>query len=171
MTLIFILKSTHITTIMKLRFIIFAAIFGLAASSFAQARSSRADREKWLKEVREYKHDLLVEETEMSQEQQDEFLPLYSAMEKEIYQVNFDARALENKISSSSAVVSDLEYEKAAEALAEVKQREGEIEMEYYKKFEKILSKKQLFLLKRAENRFTRNMLNHNRRGQSSKTK
>lgn len=158
---------------MKLQYIIFATIISFSTSAFAQSqsRSASADRERWLKEVREYKHDLLVEETEMTKEQQAEFLPLYSAMEKEIYQVNYDARALEGKISASSAKVSDLEYEKAAEALSEVKQREGEIELEYYKKFEKILSKKQLFLLKRAENRFTRDMLNHNRRGKSSKTK
>ena len=38
-------------------------------------------------------------------------------------------------------------------------------------KFEKILSKKQMFLLKRAENRFARNMLSHSKRGHSSKTK
>ena len=92
-------------------------------------------------------------------------------MEQEIYQVNVEARNLENKISNSTDEISELEYEKAAEALAEVKSREGEIELNYYKKFEKILSKKQLFLLKRAENRFTRDMLNHNRIGKSSKTK
>lgn len=158
---------------MKLRYIIIAATICLCASASAQApaRSSKADREKWLKEVREYKHDMLVEETEMTQAQKAEFLPLYTEMEKEIYQVNVDARTLEQKISNAADGVSELEYEKAAEALAEVKQREGQIELEYFKKFEKILSKKQLFLLKRAENRFTRDMLNHNRRGQSSKTK
>ncbi|MGN1245818.1 MAG: hypothetical protein ACI4UN_04215 [Muribaculaceae bacterium] len=157
---------------MKLIYILFAAIvctfFNVNAQ---QPKQSKADREKWLKEVREYKHDMLIEATEMSAAQKSEFLPLYSAMEKEIYQVNIDARNLENKISNSSAEISDLEYQKAAEALAEVKAREGEIELEYFKKFEKILSKKQLFLLKRAENRFTRDMLNHNRKGKSSKTK
>lgn len=159
---------------MNPKYLFFAAIISLSASVYAQtapARSSKADREKWLKEVRDYKHDLLVEETEMTQAQKAEFLPLYSAMEKEIYQVNLDARALEAKIAGSNEAVTDLEYEKAAEALAEVKSREGQIELDYFKKFEKILSKKQLFQLKRAENRFTREMLNHNKKGQTSKTK
>ena len=154
------------------QYIIFATLLCLAINANAQApKQSRADRNKWLKEVREYKHEKLVEETDMSAAQKAEFLPLYSAMEQEIYQVNVEARNLENKISNSTDEISELEYEKAAEALAEVKSREGDIELKYYKKFEKILSKKQLFLLKRAENRFTRDMLNHNRIGKSSKTK
>ena len=45
-----------------------------------------------------------------------------------------------------------------------IKQKEGEIEMEYFTKFEKILSKKQLFLLKRAENKFTQSILNYHKK-------
>ena len=160
---------------MKHRALFIIALSFLACSSgsaWAQkGDKSRIAREKWIKEVRTYKHDLLVEETGMSASQKSEFLPLYSAMEQEIYQVNYDARALESKISASSEDVSELEYEKAAEALAEVKSKEAQIEMEYFHKFEKILSKKQMFLLKRAENRFARNMLSHSKRGHSSKTK
>ena len=157
---------------MKPQYILFATLLCISFNIDAQAqKQSKADRDKWLKEVREYKHDKLVEETDMSAAQKAEFLPLYSAMEQEIYQVNIDARNLENKIANSTDDISELEYEKAAEALAEVKSREGDIELKYYKKFEKILSKKQLFLLKRAENRFTRDMLTHNRIGKSLKTK
>lgn len=157
---------------MKPQYILLATFLCMLLNANAQApKQSRADRDKWLKEVREYKHDKLVEETDMSAAQKAEFLPIYSAMEQEIYQVNIEARNLENKISNSTEEISELEYEKAAEALAEVKSHEGDIELKYYKKFEKILSKKQLFLLKRAENRFTRDMLNHNRMGKSSKNK
>lgn len=83
-------------------------------------------------------------------------------MEKEIFQINKEVREMEKKVSSSSNV-SDTEYEKTAEAMSEVKAQEAKIESEYFEKFSKILSKKQLFLLKRAENRFTRDMLNHHR--------
>ena len=37
--------------------------------------------------------------------------------------------------------------------------REGEIEAKYFDKFSKILSKKQLYQLKQAEVKFTREML------------
>lgn len=153
----------------------YAFIFALASAfsvSVIQAQSNRAsNRTKWLKEVREYKYDKLIEETEMTKAQQNEFFPLYSAMEKEIYQVNVEARQLESKVSNSKSEVSELEYEKAADALAEAKSREAQIELDYYHKFSKILSKKQLFQLKRAENRFTRDMLGHYKRGQATKKK
>ena len=42
--------------------------------------------------------------------------------------------------------------------------REGEIEAKYFDKFSKILTKKQLFLLKQAEVKFTREMLNKNKK-------
>lgn len=149
---------------------IFIAILACACSFSMLAAPQKADkRSKWLKEVQDYKHDMLVEEAEMTEEQKKEFLPLYSDMEAETYQANVEARQLEAKISSSTEEVTDLEYEVAAKALAEVKLKEAQIEMTYYEKFEKILSKKQLFLLKRAENRFTRDMLNHNKRGKTSK--
>jgi hypothetical protein len=114
--------------------------------------------------VRNYKHELLVKEVGMTPTQRDEFMPLYIAMENEIYQANREAKALEESISKANSRVSDSEYDHAANSLASLRMREGEIENAYFQKYAKILSKRQLFLLKRAENRFTRNMLEHNRR-------
>ena len=99
---------------------------------------------------------------ELSQEQQDKFFPLYSAMEDEVYQLNKESRELERKVSSADNV-SDLEYEATAKAMLDVKDKEAKIEATYFEKFKEILSAKQLFLLKRAETRFSRNMLNMHR--------
>ena len=85
-------------------------------------------------------------------------------MEKAIFMVNKEAREMESKITNSKDADSDTEYEAAALALTKIKQKEGEIEMEYFTKFEKILSKKQLFLLKRAENKFTQSILNYHKK-------
>ena len=92
----------------------------------------------------------------------------YKEMEKAIFTANQEARALELKVSNQTRT-SEAEYAAAALMLARVEQREGDIEMEYYQKFERILSKKQLFQLKRAENKFTQYMLSHHRRSGSSK--
>lgn len=87
-------------------------------------------------------------------------------MEKEIYQINKDTREMERKISNAKDV-SELEYEKTAEAMLEVKTKEAKIESEYFQKFTSILSKKQLFLLKRAETKFSKNMLQHHKTANS----
>ena len=126
--------------------------------------SSKSQRVKWMKEVRSYKYEFLIKETGMTKEQQEQFIPVYEAMEKEIFAINKEAREMERKISTSKEPVSETEYEAAATAIAKVSQKEGDIEMNYFTKFEKILTKKQLFLLKRAENKFTQNILNHHRR-------
>ena len=56
---------------------------------------------------------------------------------------------------------SDLEYEKATEALFELRSREGDIDRKYYPQLREILSKKQLFKLKSAERRFGRHLMKH----------
>ena len=48
--------------------------------------------------------------------------------------------------------------------MANVKAKEGEIENKYFEKYAKILTKKQLFLLKQAEVKFTRQMVSKGKR-------
>lgn len=123
---------------------------------------------KWMEEVKNFKHSFLIKEVEMTDEQSKEFLPLYIEMEEKIYQANKDARILEKEISVSSQNVTDEDYEKAAKALSQVKTKEAEIENQYFDIFSTILSKKQLFLLKRAENRFAVEMLNYNKQSKKA---
>ena len=124
----------------------------------ATLTSTAQDRSKWANEMLEAKHKMLIEEVGLTPTQQDQFMPLYEAMEREIYATNRDARALATNVEKKKSP-SDSEYLQAAEALSRIKVREGEIEAKYFEKFSKILSKRQLFLLKQAENKFTRTML------------
>lgn len=127
------------------------------------ATSAQTDRSKWANEMLDAKHKMLIEEVGLTPTQQEQFMPLYEAMEKEIYTTNRDARAIAATVQKKKAPT-DSEYAQAAEALSTAKVREGEIEAKYFEKFSKILSKRQLFLLKQAENNFTRNMLRGRKR-------
>ena len=124
----------------------------------ATLTANAQDRSKWVNEMLEAKHQMLIEEVGLTPTQQEQFMPLYEAMEKEIYTTNRDARTLAASVEKKKAPT-DSEYKQAAEALSRVKVREGEIEAKYFEKFSKILSKRQLFQLKQTENKFTRNML------------
>ena len=135
---------------MKKFIIIMLAIVAITATA--------QDRNKWAKEMLETKHKMLIEQVGLDKAQQEEFMPLYEAMEKEIYQTNREARTLAATVSKK-ANATDAEYLQAAEAMSKAKVREGEIEAAYFAKFTKILSKKQLFLLKQAEANFTRTLL------------
>lgn len=118
-----------------------------------------AQGNKWAQEMLEAKHKMLIEQVELTDAQQKAFMPVYEEMEKEIYQTNRGARQLAATVAKKGNAATEAEYQQAAEALSNAKVKEGEIEAKYFAKFTKILSKKQLFLLKQAENNFTRSML------------
>jgi Spy/CpxP family protein refolding chaperone len=130
-------------------------ILTLAIVASASAQNGRT---KFATDMYQAKHEMIIEQLGLTQTQQKQFMPLYEQMEREIYQVNRNARALASEVEKKSNP-SDRDYEAAASALSNTRMREGEIEAKYFDKFSKILSKKQLFQLKQAEVKFTREML------------
>ncbi len=85
-------------------------------------------------------------------------------MEDETTKLNSETRELERRIAESPEDVTDLEYEKATEALFDLKIKEGEIEKSYADQFKTILTNKQLFMLKSAERNFSRDLMQHQQR-------
>lgn len=124
------------------------------------------DNKKWINEVKEYKYQMLSQEAQMSDEQIEQFFPLYIEMEKEIFKINSEARRLEMQVSANIDNASDEDFARAAQAMSDIKALEAQVEIKYYPQFAEILSDKQLFLLKRAENHFASNMLKHFNRSQ-----
>ncbi len=118
-----------------------------------------AQNNKWAQDMLEAKHKMLVEQVELTEAQENAFMPLYEEMEKEIYQTNRSARQLAAAVAKKGSAATEDEYQQAAEALSNAKVTEGQIEAKYFARFSKILSKKQLFLLKQTENNFTRAIL------------
>ena len=130
-------------------------ILTIALSSAVMAQNNRT---KFATDMYQAKHEMILQALGLTMTQQKQFMPLYEQMEREIYEVNRNARALANEVEKKKNP-SDKDYEVAASALSNTRMREGEIEAKYFDKFSKILSKKQLFLLKQAETKFTREML------------
>jgi len=130
-------------------------ILTLALSTIVTAQNGRT---KFATDMYQAKHEMIIQEVGLTMTQQKQFMPLYEQMEREIYEVNRNARALAKEVEKKKNP-SDRDYEAAASALSNTRMREGEIEATYFEKFSKILSKKQLFQLKQAEAKFTREML------------
>ncbi|MBQ7212194.1 MAG: hypothetical protein IJS19_05970 [Muribaculaceae bacterium] len=149
---------------MKRSFIIVVILSLAALSVSAQQRGrQKPDREKWFQELREWKHQFLIKEVELTEEQQPKFFAMYDAMQNEILAIHDGSRNMEKKLSLNKQA-SDLEYEKMAEALIEVKIKEGEIQKRYLDKMKTVISSRQLYKLQVAEKKFIR-MLNrqHNK--------
>ena len=130
---------------------------------WAQPDGTQQDRKKWFREMTQYKHDFLTKELNLTKEQEEKFFPLYDKMESETRELNRQARSMEKSVKEKGDKATDLEYEKAAEALQELKGKEGAVETRYFNDFKTVLTKKQLFQLKQAERKFTHLIMNHNR--------
>ena len=144
-------------------------------SSYAQQPGERrqrpVERKEWFKELRQYKHDFLTKELKLTKEQQESFFPLYDEMESSVYQLQKQTRDIEHRVRNTKSEISDLEYEKASEAMFEIKGKEADIEMKYYPKFKKALTPKQMFMLKIAERKFTNELMMQHSRMRAGKHK
>ncbi len=144
---------------MKRLFSILIAVLAVSVMTVAQ----NSNRSKFATDMYQAKHEMIIEQLGLTQTQQKQFMPLYEQMEREIYQVNRNARALASEVEKKKNPT-DRDYEAAASALSNTRVQEGDIEAKYFEKFSKILSKKQLFLLKQTERKFTQEMISKKRK-------
>lgn len=151
--------------------ILFTAFVSTDIASAQSAEPSAQERKQWFKEMRQVKNEYIAKQLQLTNEQKQKFIPLYDAMDAETARIGQETRQLEKTICDKGKNASDIEYEKAAEALYELKGKESEIEMKYFQKFKTVLTKKQLFELKRAERRFSRELMKqqHSKHGGKSK--
>ena len=139
------------------RSVLILLTFVLAAGvAFAQPKhANNPKREKWFRELCEFKHQFLAKEMELTPDQQAKFFPLYDAMQNEIFTIHKGTRQMEKNLSAEKNP-SDVEYEKMAEALIEVKIKEGEIQKRHLQKMKGIITSKQIYKLQVAEKKFSR---------------
>lgn len=145
------------------------ALFIPAALS-AQKPSDR-DRKAWMKEMQQYKVEFVTKKLKLTAEQKEKFLPLYNKMDEEVRSVADQTYRMARDVRKKGKDATELEQEKAAEALWELKGKEAAIEIKYMKQFKKVLTAKQLIALKRAENDFSRELMNHHRTSKNSPDK
>ncbi|MCC8175545.1 MAG: hypothetical protein LUC85_04725 [Bacteroidales bacterium] len=153
------------------RIITILALIAIALPVVAQKQADDAEREQWFKEVREYKHQFLAKELQLTKDQQKKFFTLYDEMEDENTRIANEAKREEEAVVAKGEKATDADYERASEILYDQKVKEGEVEKTYMKKFQNVLSKKQLFQLKGAERKFTRDLMKHHRRLRQDKAK
>ena len=136
-------------------------LYFASVSAQEETDSVKSNSHKWLSDVKDYKYQMLEREAQMTEEQAEQFFPLYQEMEQKVFTANLEARRMEMQISDNFDNATDEDFKQAALALSRVKIIEAEIEQEYYPQFARILTDKQLFLLKRAETHFATDMLRH----------
>ena len=101
-------------------------------------------------ELRPYQREFISRELDLTKDQERRFFPIYEEMNDRIDSLNEETRELERR-TIDTPDASDTELEAAAQAVFDLKQKEGRIEAEYFEKFKEILTPRQLLKLKSAE--------------------
>lgn len=145
-----------------MRQILLFLIISAAAASGALAQGS-SDRNQWMNEMSQYRRTYFAKELGLSKEQEAKFFPLYDEMDEQTRKLSDDSRVMERRVTDA-ADATDMEYEKAAEALYDAKVQEATIERDYLAKFKEILTPRQMFELKGVERKFSRALLQQHHR-------
>lgn len=152
------MTTTHISKRLYTILFVLALIFAGNIPAYAQKEDKGKKNAEMIKELQEFKIKYLIQEAEITKEQQPEFVKLYTEMSnaklslQRGYMENY--RALKDKSEPT-----DDDYNKVSEEMAGGKSAEGAIDQKYYRQFKRLLSAKQLFKLKEAEVNFNRKMM------------
>lgn len=126
-------------------------------------RKDDSRRDQWNKEMTQAKIDFIAGQLGLSADKKTKFVETYNAMQGELNKLRKETDALRKSIEAKKTAT-DLEYEKAAEAMFEFKQKEGAIERKYFEKFKAILTARQLFLLRPAEMKWMKELMKHRKK-------
>lgn len=131
----------------------------------ANAQNPDRNREQWLSEMRELKHDFLARQLRLSADQREKFFDIYDRMDEDMNRVQAEAKAAESRIYDADAsAISDADYDEAINAQLALKEKESEIEKRSYEELKTVLTRKQLFELKKAERDFAMQIMRQHRK-------
>ncbi|MCH5246313.1 MAG: hypothetical protein J1E84_07605 [Muribaculaceae bacterium] len=150
--------------------ILTAILAGIVSPAYAQKPTAQ-ERRQWMAEMQNYKKEYIVKAVQLTDEQKAKFLPLYDAMEGEMQAIGREVRQAVKTVSDKKTAATDADYNKAVDVMYNAKSREAAVEKKYYAKFKAILTPRQLYELKSAENRFTREMMRHNSKSKKADKK
>lgn len=122
--------------------------------------------DKMFEEIQEFKMKFLAQEMELKDDQKDQFFKLYNEMCRKRFEVMKPAWKLEKELKENPSA-SEEQYQAAANAMNNAKDKCAAIEKEYGEKFSKFLTQKQIFQMKAAEEKFREKMqeMRQNKKG------
>ena len=109
-------------------------------------------------EFRARQQKFLTEKSGLTEEEADKFFPLYFELQQKKNEINFNARQTVNNRRDSGPLTDD-EYKKLIDNLADAKIKTAQLEKEYLEKFKKIVPASKLLRIQIAETQFGSEMI------------
>ena len=122
-----------------------------------QPKKHRNDKKLTFEEINNFKIDFLVKEMELTGETRQKFEKLYRERNKELHQYFSRSFQIERKLKGDKNLTED-DYAEAIKTMNESRAKCMEIEKNFDKKFEKFLTKKQLYKMREGERKFHETM-------------
>jgi Spy/CpxP family protein refolding chaperone len=119
---------------------------------FQQAFSQKKDKTEDRENLRNARVGMITNRLNLTSEQAPKFWVIFNDYDEEIKEVRFKIRKLTEDAGSLAA--SDEKITKNINQIFDLKQKEVDIEKEYYNKFRKVISIRQYAELKRTEKAF-----------------
>ena len=139
---------------MKFKYLIILLAIIFALPSFAQTPSNQENKRK---EMMEFKLKFLGDEIQLNDSQRKQFDEVYTQMEMERRSIFKKIKAAE-KLINENKNATEADYDRATKEISNAKSQMDQIEKKYAAKFSQFLSKKQIYKLKEAENKFNDTM-------------
>lgn len=140
---------------MRAKILILMLTVLFAIPTFAQKHHE--DREARYKEMMEFKLKTLADELDLNDSQRKQFNEVYMQMETERRAIFKKIKETEKSIASKQDA-SDAEYEKASREISAYRDQMIQVDKKYEEKFASFLTKKQIYKLKEAEDKFMEKM-------------
>lgn len=148
----------------RIALLLMVLVFAMAAQA-GEPTKKHSDKQQWIKEMRQLRTNYVVKHLKLGSEQSEKFAAAYNAMQVDLDKLHKESRQLCKTVQDKGESATNLELEKGAEAMYEMRSKEGAIEMRYFTKFKSILTPRQLFNLKKIEHNFNRELLKRKKEG------
>ncbi len=124
---------------------------------FAQEKCDNRSRAEMHREFRDFKIKYIAQEIDLPADKFKEFSELYGQMEEEKHKVFSSTRRLEKSVKNNANSTEE-DYARLNDAMVSAKAKDAEISKRYEEKFAKLLTPKQRYKLKDAEESFRKKM-------------
>lgn len=136
------------------KFIITLFIFSLACGAWAQKKECQRLTPE---EFRAKQEAFITQKAELSKEEAAKFFPVFFELQAKKKELN--DKAWKMMKTGKNPNTTEMQYEEIVNNMLDSKIQSAQLDKEYYKKFKKILSAKQIYKVQHAEMRFHRELL------------
>jgi hypothetical protein len=147
--------------------LILITVLSLFSVTLLTAQERRGPDPEMFEKIKAEKISFFTSKLDLTPEEAQAFWPVYNEYEKKRFDLQRKIHSFEKMPEEKYANLSDPEIEKITNNYIESFEMEGDIRIEYHKKFVKLLPMKKVLLMYRTENDFRSHLIREYKKGRN----